>query len=206
MLITEAQRQVRSIYEGGFFGQLISSILWLAAAALGTWLSARAAILTLVVGGFFIFPAVITLLRLLGRPPSLPEHNPLRHLAIQVAFVLPLSMPLVAPVAAFKLHWFFPAMMVLLGAHYLPFTFLYGMRSFIPLSALLVSAGLAIALWFPTSFSLGGWTAGFLLLVFAFVGRGEASRTSAEPNAAPNGGPSASSGRSRVPEGPPSVS
>jgi len=178
MLITEAQREVRSVYEGGFFGQLISSILWLAAAALGTWLSTRAAILTLVVGGFFIFPAVMTLLRLLGRPASLPARNPLRYLAMQVAFVLPLSMPLVAPVATLRLHWFFPAMMVLLGAHYLPFTFLYGMRSFIALSALLVAAGLAIALWFPTTFSLGGWTAGLLLLVFAFVGRAEAARVS----------------------------
>jgi hypothetical protein len=183
--ITEAQRQVRSVYEGGFFGQLISSILWLAAAALGTWLSARAAILTLVLGGFFIFPAVTTLLRLLGRPPSLPAHNPLRYLAMQVAFVLPLSMPLVAPVATLRPHWFFPAMMILLGAHYLPFTFLYGMRSFIPLSALLVAAGLAIALWFPATFSLGGWTAGLLLLVFAFVGRAEAARAGAEPAATP---------------------
>lgn len=65
---------------------------------------------------------------------------------------------------------------MLLGAHYLPFTFLYGMRSFIALSALLIAAGLVIALWLPTSFSLGGWTAGLLLLVFAFVGRAEAAR------------------------------
>ena len=89
-------------------------------------------------------------------------------------------MPLVAPVVAFRLHWFFPAMMVLLGAHYLPFTFLYGMRSFIPLSALLVTAGVAIALWFPAAFSLGGWTAGLILRVFAFVGRAEAARQSAQ--------------------------
>ncbi|HUA39414.1 MAG TPA: hypothetical protein VMA35_13560 [Candidatus Sulfopaludibacter sp.] len=78
MLIAKAKTEVRSVYEGGFFGQLIASILWLAAAALGTGLSARAAILTLVVGGFFIFPAVMTLLRLLGRPASLPARKPLR--------------------------------------------------------------------------------------------------------------------------------
>ena len=70
-------------------------------------------------------------------------------------------------------------MMVLLGARYLPFRFLYGMRSFIGLSALLLTAGLAIALWFPTVFSLGGWTAGLVLLLFAFVDRAEAARISA---------------------------
>lgn len=175
MLIKDAQREVRSVYEGGFFGQLISGILWLAAAAAGTWLSPRAAIILLVVGGFFIFPAVTILLRLCGRPASLPAHNPLRHLGMQVAFVLPLSMPLVAPVAAYRLHWFFPAMIVLLGAHYLPFTFLYGMRSFIALSALLIIMGTVIALWFSTTFSLGGWTTGLALLTFAFMGRAEAA-------------------------------
>lgn len=176
MSITEAQREVRSVYSGGFFGQLVSGLLWLSSAALGTWHSPRAAILLLVLGGFFIFPAVMILLRLLGRPTSLNSRNPLRHLAMQVAFVLPLSMPLVAPVTAFRLNWFFPAMMVLLGAHYLPFTFLYGMRSFIILSALLLIAGVVIALWFSGTFSLGAWLAGALLLAFAFVGRAEAIR------------------------------
>jgi len=49
---------------------------------------------------------------------------------MQIAFVLPLSMPLLLPVSLYRLNWFFPAMMILLGAHYLPFVFLYGMRMF----------------------------------------------------------------------------
>jgi hypothetical protein len=179
MLVAEAQREVRTVYAGGFFGQLVSGLLWLASASLGTWRSPRAAILLLVVGGFFIFPLVTALLRLLGRPASLTRQNPLRHLAMQVAFVLPLSMPLVAPATTVRLNWFFPAMMVLLGAHYLPFTFLYGMRSFMPLSAVLVTAGLGLALWLPGTFSLGGWLTGALLLAFAFIGRAEAARDAA---------------------------
>jgi hypothetical protein len=176
MEIAEAQREVRAAYSGGLFGQLISAVLWIGSAALGTWRSPRAAIWVLVAGGFLIFPAVTVLLRLLGRSASLPRGNPLHYLGMQLAFVLPLSMPLVAPVTAFRVHWFFPAMMILLGAHYLPFTFLYGMRSFIALSALLVGAGVVIALWFPGSFAFGGWVAGALLLVFAFVGWAEANR------------------------------
>ena len=79
MLITEAQHEVRTVYIGGFLGQLVSSIVWLSAAALGTPVSSRAAILTLIVGGFFIFPAVTILLRLLGWPASLPARNALRY-------------------------------------------------------------------------------------------------------------------------------
>ena len=174
MQVHEAQREVRRVYLGGLIGQAVSAILWLAAAAAGTWGGTRGAILSLVVGGFFIYPAVSLTLRLLGRPAALGAGNPFRWLAVQTAFVLPVSMPLVAPVVAYRTALFFPAMMVLLGAHYLPFATLYGMRSFLALAAFLAFAGVGIAVWLPQApFSLGGWVAGAALLVFAGVGYAE---------------------------------
>jgi len=178
MQISEAQKEVRTIYNGGFFGQLTSAFVWLTSACLGTWVAPRPAILTLVIGGVFIFPITTTILKILGRPSSLPSSNPLKYLAMQVAFVLPLSMPLVAPVAAYHLNWFYPSMMILLGAHYLPFAFLYGMRSFIALSALLIISGLSIALYLPGIFCIGGWVTPIILFIFAIVGRIEAGRSS----------------------------
>lgn len=62
MDILDAQREVRSAYIGGFKGQLVSSVIWLVSAALGTWATPKASILTVVAGGFFI---------LLGRNKSL---------------------------------------------------------------------------------------------------------------------------------------
>ena len=47
MDIRDAQLEVRTRYVGGFFGQLVSSVLWLASACLGTWSTPRAAITTL---------------------------------------------------------------------------------------------------------------------------------------------------------------
>ena len=77
MLVQDAQREVRTVFIGGFWGQLVASAIWLASAALGFWVTPRAAIFTLVVGGFFIFPAVQLLLRLIGRPASLTPSNPM---------------------------------------------------------------------------------------------------------------------------------
>jgi hypothetical protein len=171
MQVQDAQREVRTIFVGGFWGQLVSSVLWLASAALGTWMTPRAAIIALVLSGFFIFPLTQLFLRLSGRPASLPRGNPLGNLGMQIAFTLPISMLLLVPVTAFRLNWFYPALMILLGAHYLPFTFLYGMRMFIPLFAILVGAGVVIALYFSGSFSLGGWIGGATLLIFACIGR-----------------------------------
>jgi hypothetical protein len=179
MFVADAQKEVRTIYAGGFFGQLVSGIVWFASAILATWVSQRSGILTLVLGGFMIFPITTLVLVLLRRPHSLSPANPFRYLAMQVAFVLPLSMPLLAPVAAYRLILFYPAMMVLLGAHYLPFATLYGMKSFIALGALLIISGIGIAFTVVDIFSVGAWVTSVLLLLFAFIGRLEASRAAA---------------------------
>ncbi len=170
MLIRDAQAEVSRVYLGGLVGQTVSGMLWLASAALATWRTPEAAILLLVFGGFLIYPVTSAALRICGRPAALSRDNPLRWMAMQVAFVLPLSMPLVAPVAMCRLNLFFPAMAILLGAHYLPFATLYGMRSFLALGAALVVCGIAVGLYLPgASFALAGWIAGVILLVFGFV-------------------------------------
>jgi hypothetical protein len=171
MQVADAQKEVRTIFVGGFWGQLVSSVLWLVSAALGTWATPRAAIVQLVLCGFFIFPLTQIMLRLSGGRASLTRENPLGFLAMQVAFTLPMSMFLLVPATEFRLNLFYPALMVLLGAHYLPFVFLYGMRMFAPLCAILVVGGIAIAKYLPESFSLGGWACGLTLLIFACIGR-----------------------------------
>ena len=171
MHIHDAQRETRSVFIGGFWGQLVSSVIWLAAAALGTWVTPKASILTILIAGFFIFPLTQMLLRLSGRPVRVSKDNPFHYLGMQVAFVLPFSMLLLLPVGLYRLNWFFPALMILLGAHYLPFATLYGMRMFLFLAGILIAAGVLLALYFSTTFSLGAWVAGLVLLVFAWMGR-----------------------------------
>jgi Family of unknown function (DUF7010) len=149
--VAEAQRQVRSIYVGGF----------------------------VVLGGVFIFPLTQLLLRASGRPASLPAGNPLRELAIEIAFLVPLLLPVVGAATLRNASWFYPATMVVVGAHYLPFSFLYGMRQFIGLAGVLTLAGLLIGLYVPSMAVWGCWFTSAALVVFAFIGRGVVLR--AEP-------------------------
>lgn len=171
MEIKSAQREVRHFYVGGFWGQLVSAAIWVVAAALGTWVTPKASIVFVIVAGFFIFPFTRLMLYLSGQRASLSTENSLHWLGMQVAFVLPFSMLLLVPVGLYRLNWFFPALMVLLGAHYLPFAFLYGMRMFLFLSGILMAMGVVVALRFSGSFSLGAWIAGTALFVFALIGR-----------------------------------
>jgi hypothetical protein len=171
MDVQDAQREVRAVYVGGFWGQLVSSVIWLVSAGLGAWVTPRASILTVVIGGFFIYPLTQMLLRLSGGRASVSRENSFNSLGMQVAFVLPFSMLLLVPVGLYNLNWFFPALMVLLGAHYLPFATLYGMRMFLFLGGILIVTGVVIARYFSGTFSLGAWITGLSLFVFAWIGR-----------------------------------
>lgn len=182
MHIEDAQRENRSVYIGGFWGQLVSSVIWLAAAALGTWVTPKASILTAVIGGFFIFPLVQMLLRLSGRPVRVSKENSFHNLGMQVAFVLPFSMLLLVPVGLYDLNLFYPALLVLLGAHYLPFATLYGMRMFLFLAGILLAAGVLTAHYFSRTFSVGAWIGGLTLFIFAWIGRSIATVESRAPS------------------------
>jgi hypothetical protein len=169
--ISDAQKEVRSVFLGGFAGQLVSSLVWFASAVLSLWYAPRISISVLVLGGIFIFPMTQLVLRLMGRPASLPKGHPMNALAMQIAFTVPCSLPLVAAASLYRLNWFYPAFMIVVGAHYLPFVFLYGMWQFAVLAGLLIGGGLLIGVYFSSTFAVGGWFTALALLTFAFVGR-----------------------------------
>jgi hypothetical protein len=170
MEITQAQKDVRQTFLGGFAGQLASSLLWAISAAAATWHSLRLGGLILVLGGFFIFPTTQLLLRAMGHAYALPKGHPMNALAVQIAFTLPLTMLVVLALASLHPAFFYPAMMIALGAHYLPFVFLYGMRMFAVLCGLLVTGGVLIALHLPNPVSAGAWITAAILLAFSLAG------------------------------------
>lgn len=171
MDIATAQRDVRETFLGGFAGQFVSATLWLVSAAACTWQSLRLGELIVILGGFLIFPLTQLVLRGMGHACSLPKGHPMNGLATQIAFTLPLTLPLVLAVAVLRPHWFYPALMIALGAHYLPFIFLYGMWQFGALCGLLTAGGVVIGLYLPRPVSLGAWFTSAVLFAFAFIGR-----------------------------------
>lgn len=175
MDIVQAQTDVRETFLGGFAGQLVSAILWGISAAACTWHSLRMGGLILFFGGFLIFPATQLLLRIMGHAYALPKRHPMNVLGIQVALTLPLSLPIVISIAAIRPFWFYPAFMIVLGAHYLPFVFMYGMWQCAGLCAFLVGSGVVLGIYLPQPISLGAWLTAVVLLTFAFVGRSAAT-------------------------------
>jgi hypothetical protein len=124
MLIADAQRESRTVYLGGSVGQLVSAMIWLASAAIATLVDPVTGFWALAIGGAAIFPLTQAILLMAGRRASLARENPLRHLAMQVAFTVPIVVPLAGAAALHTRGWFYPGCMVIVGAHYLPFVFI----------------------------------------------------------------------------------
>ena len=171
MEIAQAQRDVRTTFVGGFAGSLAASVVWAASAIVATSISRRVGAWILVLGGCFIYPLMQLILRLMGRTTSLPKGHPMNALGMQVAFVLPLMFPVVYGATLYRHEWFYPALMIAVGAHYLPFIFSYGMKQFGALAAVLIGLGLFLGMRVPHRPLAGAWATTIVLLIFAFVGR-----------------------------------
>lgn len=165
MRIEEAQRENRRQYLGASVGQFVSAAVWLLSAAIATWGSRNSAMLALIVGGFFIFPLTRLVLALLRAPSAVSRDNPLTPLGMQVAFTVPLAIPLVLAAVQARVAWFYPGFLIVVGAHYLPFVTLYGRRQFVVAAVVLVAGGWLLPVLAPGAFALGGWIGGGVLLV-----------------------------------------
>lgn len=187
MQIADAQRDVREVYAGGAPGQLVSAVLWLAAATLATVVSPTAGIVALLLGGVAILPVTMLVLRLGGGPSSLPRGHPMAPLAVQIAFTVPLGLLVAVAAAGYQLDWFFPASMLIVGAHYLPFTFLYGTPIFAGLGAAMCLGAITLALWLPLGFAAGGWITAAMLVVAAGLLHRSHRRRSADAPTPPSG-------------------
>lgn len=166
MTFEDAQSEMRDVYLSGSVGQIVSGAVWLVSAALATWASRDAGMLALVFGGMFIFPMTQAALVATGRRASLGASNPMRPLAMQVAFFVPLCIPVAIAASRHRPGWFYPAFMIVVGAHYLPFVTLYGLRRYALLAAALLAGGMALGWARADGFSEGGWFTAAVLLLF----------------------------------------
>ena len=132
---------------------------------------------TLFLGGMLIFPVttlilkmVTTLiLKMMGGPAALPKGHPSASLAVQAAFTVPLGLLVAIVLGAYEPALFFPASLIIVGAHYLVFISLYGMRLFAVLAGALILSGVTALFLLPNIGPISGWQGAVILLLFAVL-------------------------------------
>ena len=167
-LMTDAQRDMREAYLAGAPGAVSSATAWLVAALVTTLVDPKTGILTLIFGGMLIFPVSLLLCKAIGRSGKHAKDNPLAPLAMEGTFWMLLSIPVAVGAAFFRIEWFFPAMLLVIGGRYLTFSTLYGMRIYWVFGATLAVAGFALALLEAPTLS-GAFTGAFIEYIFGTI-------------------------------------
>jgi hypothetical protein len=161
--------EYRQCSRGASVYLIVESVLWLSSATLGAFDQIPGAMLLLIIGGMFIHPISLLASRLVGLP-QLAETNRLPILNTWLALMIPLGLPLVfMAVAGNRTNLFYPAFAVLIGAHWLPFTYIYAMKSFAVLAGVFVLVGVVFGFILTKSFSACGFAVGGILLLFAVL-------------------------------------
>jgi hypothetical protein len=166
--IQQAQEDMRTAYFNGVPGVICSGSVWLIAGLIAFWVQPITGILTLVIGGMFIFPLSVVLCKMLGCTGKHDKQNPLAPLAIEGTFWMLLSIPIAGGAAFYRLEWFFPAMILVIGGRYLTFATLYGLRVYWVFAAALAASGVMLLVLNAPVF-VGGVAGGTVELMFAFI-------------------------------------
>lgn len=167
--IEEAQDEVRAVYRGGYAGPAVSAVVWGVANAVFLWVSPAAGIAALFIGGMLIFPLSSLILRITAGPYRLPKGHPSAALATQSALTVPLGLLVAIALGILEPLLFFPASLIIVGAHYLTFISLYGMRSYGVLAGVLVAVGAIAMFLLPQLGNVSGWIGAGVFVVFSVL-------------------------------------
>lgn len=173
--IKQAQADMRDAYLNGATGVIVSGIVWVAAGVFCLALSDKAGVYALLAGGAAIFPLSVVLSKALGRRGMHTRGNPLGTLASEGTFWLMAGIVAAFGLYLLRLEWFFPAMLLAIGARYLTFQTIYGLKLYWALGAML--CGFAFAVVFlrlsPSIAALGGGLLEIACAIALFRHRGE---------------------------------
>ena len=148
--LNEFQEDMRRGYIWGATGIMTSGAIWLAAALVAYLNDPRNAIWTLFIGASFIVPVSNLIDRLVGAPGKHGKGNRLAPLALESTVFMLMCLPLAYGLSFYRMEWFFPAVLMIIGGRYLIFATIYGTPLYWLLGGLLgVGAIVSVMLVLP---------------------------------------------------------
>ncbi len=161
-------KEIRQSYLGGFSILLLESFFWILAGFIWDFISFKSGILVIIISGILFYP-FSQLLQVILKRPKISQENPLNLLFTQISLIIPFSFPLIFLIARENMNLFFPALTIIVGAHYLPFIHAYKMKSYWILASLLVVGGSLFAFIMNSNAHYCAYYTGFILLLFGII-------------------------------------
>ncbi len=163
-------KEIRHSYLGGFSILMLEGFFWILAGIIGNLGSYNIGILIIIISGIFFYP-LGQLFQVILRRPKISKENTLNALFTQISLIIPFSLPIVLMVTLGNINLFFPALTIVVGAHYLPFIYAYNLKTYWTLSILLVIGGSLFGFILTEYFDYCAYYTGSLLIIFAIVNR-----------------------------------
>lgn len=161
-------KEIRQSYLGGFSILIIEGFFWIFAGILWNYISFEIGILVIIISGTFFYP-LSQLLQIILKRPKIRKENPLNLLFTLIGLIIPFSFPLVFMLTKENVNLFFPALTVIIGAHYLPFVYAYKMKIYWVIAPLLVVGGSLFGFIMPDNIYYCAYYTGCVLLLFAII-------------------------------------
>ncbi|MDX6746193.1 hypothetical protein SHK09_05260 [Polaribacter sp. PL03] len=168
MTLLEAQKDMRKSYFGGGPGALVSGFVWLSAGITALISTEKLSVIIFFFGGMLIHPLGIVLSKALKRSGKHKKENPLSHLALESTILLFIGLFIAYSILQVHANWFFSIMILIIGARYLIFSSLYGMKIYWVFGAVLILAGI-LGISFHNEFYLIGILGGTIEIVFSII-------------------------------------
>lgn len=140
--LADFQEDMRRGYIWGATGIMTSGLVWLAAGLVAYFKDPRAAIWVLFIGAGFIVPVSNLIDRLLGARGKHSPDNRLAALALETTVFMLMCLPLAYGLSLYRIEWFFPAVLMVIGGRYVTFGTVYGTWIYWLLGALLGAAAM----------------------------------------------------------------
>ncbi len=162
--------EIRHSYLGGFSILLVEGFMWILAGIFWNFISFKIGILVIIIGGTFFYPLGEIVQRLLKRP-KIKKENPLNLLFTQISLIIPFSFPVIFLLSRENVNLFFPALTIIIGAHYLPFVYAYKLKTYWILASLLVIGGGFFGFIVQDNSGFCAYYTGSILFLFAILNR-----------------------------------
>ncbi|MFL1896343.1 DUF7010 family protein [Aquimarina sp. 2-A2] len=161
----DLQKDMRDAYVGGGTGVLASSIVWIVSGIVAVYATKEMSILTFFLGGMLIYPLGMISTKLFNRTGKHQKNNPLAFLAFESTIILFIGLFMAYAIFQIEKQWFFPVMLMIIGARYLVFQSIYGMKIYWLLGLVLTASGI-ICLISNQPFQIGGIVGGVVEVIF----------------------------------------
>ncbi len=147
MNLNAAQHEMRRAYVNGGIGVLVSGIVWVIAGLAALNISFQLGMAVLFFGGMAIHPVALLIERMAFKREKIAAPNPLEMLALQTTPILFVGLFAGFIISKDNPGWFFSVTLLAVGARYLVFQTIYGLRHYVVLGFALLAIGFAAILY-----------------------------------------------------------